>query len=58
MSKLMIIFQGNELDHIFDFIPLIQVENFVEHEFLSPNMLDLDDLPVTPLLNLEFDNLQ
>ncbi len=36
-------FTGAELDAIFNFLDLIEVENFVEHPFLSPNFFDIDD---------------
>jgi len=38
-------FNGQELDHIFGFLNLIEVENFVTHSFLSPNMIDFNDFP-------------
>ena len=48
-------FLGPELDMIFDFCYLIEVENFVDHIFLSPNMIDFDDIPPMKW-NVEFDN--
>lgn len=38
-------FDGKELDQIFNFIYLIETINFVQHEFISPFMLDDLDYP-------------
>ena len=35
-------FTGLELDMIFDFLELIECENFVQHPFLSPSMLMME----------------
>lgn len=37
-------FSGEELDHIFDFLLLLEVINFVQHDFLAPSMLSDSDL--------------
>jgi len=36
-------FSGRELDSIFNFLHLMEVENFVEHKFLSPCMFEKND---------------
>ena len=47
-------FLGTELDHIFDFVYLIETENFVNQEFITPNMLDWYDIPPM-MISAEFD---
>ena len=48
-------FLGLELDHIFDFIYLIEAENFVNQSFITPYMLDWFDIPLMSI-SAEFDN--